>query len=189
MPTPDELLAALERAESGPGGPPVEQWNPPLSGDMDMVICRDGTWLHEGDPIRRHALVKLFASVLKREGDDYFLVTPVEKWRIQVEDLPFIAHSVEQVPRDDSHFLLFTTNVDDDVVADVGHPLRVELREDGEPLPSIHVRRGLSARIGRNAFYELVSLAESVPGKQAGTRELVVRSGDASFSLGAVPEA
>ncbi|MGB1221211.1 MAG: DUF1285 domain-containing protein [Alcanivoracaceae bacterium] len=184
MPSPDELLAALERAQAGPGGPPVDTWDPPLSGDMDMVICADGTWLHEGDPIRRHSLVKLFASVLKREGDDYFLVTPVEKWRIRVEDLPFVAHTVEQVQREGTPYLLFTTNVDDEVVADSAHSLDVTTGEGGEPAPSLHVRRGLNARIGRNAFYDLVALAQPRDGK--GGTELVVRSGDSVFSLGAV---
>ena len=185
MPTPEELLEALERAESGPGGPPVEKWDPPLSGDMDMVIRSDGSWVHEGGVIRRHGLVKLFASVLKREGDEYFLVTPVEKWRITVEDLPFVAHTVEQVTRDGDAFLLFVTNVDDEVVADSDHPLTVEQRPDGEPAPSLHVRNGLHARVGRNAFYELVSLAQRR--EQAGASELVVHSAGCEFTLGSVP--
>lgn len=96
----DDLRAGAERAAGGADLPPVEHWDPPLSGDIDIRIARDGTWYHEGAAIERPALVRLFAGLLKREGDEYFLVTPVEKWRIQVEDAPFVLVVLE--PRVDA---------------------------------------------------------------------------------------
>ena len=182
--TPEQLLALLEQAEQGPSGPPVDKWDPPLSGDMDMRIAADGTWYHEGDPIRRHALVKLFASILRLDGDDYVLVTPVEKWRIQVDDLPFVAHSVDRVQRDGQTRLLFTTNVDDLVVADDSHPLTVPMTADGEPRPQILVRRNLLARVGRTAFYQLVDWAS--PEQEGGESCLVLYSGASRIVLGSM---
>lgn len=182
--TPEELLALLDQAEQGPSGPPVEKWNPPLSGDMDMRIAADGTWYHEGDPIRRHGLVKLFSSILRLDGDDYVLVTPVEKWRIQVDDLPFLAHSVEQVVRDGRNWLLFTTNVDEHLVAGEAHPLSVPTTEEGEPRPRVLVRRNLFARVSRSAFYQLVEWGE--PRTIKGQDQLLVSSGDTEIVLGSL---
>ena len=184
--TPDELLELLEKAEQGPSGPPVDKWDPPLSGDMDMRIAADGTWYHEGDPIRRHSLVKLFASVLRLDGDDYVLVTPVEKWRIQVDDLPFVAHTVDRVKRGDQTHLLFTTNVDDHVIADEQHPVTVPVSPDGEPRPQILVRRNLLARVGRSAFYQLVNWAE--PETVSDETCLVVKSGSMDINLGSTDQ-
>lgn len=180
----EELLLLLEKAERGPSGPPVEKWHPPLSGDMDMRIAADGKWFHEGDEIKRQKLVNLFASILRKEGEEYFLVTPVEKWRIQVDDLPFIAHSVERVEREGKSHLVFTTNVDDAVIASADHPLTVTATETGEPQPKIHVRAALDARIGRNAFYQLVDWAEL--DHSAGKDTLIVTSAGQRFSLGLV---
>lgn len=184
--TPEELLALLEEAEQGPSGPPVDKWDPPLSGDMDMRIAADGTWYHEGDPIRRHALVKLFASILRLDGDDYVLVTPVEKWRIQVDDLPFIAHTVDRIEQGSGARLLFTTNVDDHVIADESHPLTVPLSAEGEPRPQILVRRNLLARVGRSAFYQLVEWAE--PGEVGEDTCLLIRSGALTINLGSIDQ-
>lgn len=180
--SPDELLALLEQAEKGVNGPPVEKWDPPLSGDMDMRIGADGTWYHEGDPIRRQGLVKLFASVLRKDGDDYVLVTPVEKWRIQVDDLPFVATTVERIDRDGEALLLFTTNVDVPVLVDQAHPLEMEPGENGAPRPRLRVRRNLYARINRPAFYQLVEWGEARP--CAGGQALWVSSGELDFCLG-----
>lgn len=180
--TPEELLALLDQAEQGASGPPVEKWNPPLSGDMDMRIAADGTWYHEGDPIRRHGLVKLFSSILRLDGDDYVLVTPVEKWRIKVDDLPFVAISVERTEHEGQSVLLFTTNVDEPVIAGAEHPLRVLNGNNDEPRPQLHVRRNLHARVARPVFYELVEWGEAISSN--GRNELVIASAGEQFSLG-----
>jgi len=180
----DELLARLKQAERGPGGPPLEKWHPPLSGDIDIRIAADGRWYHEGDLIARAPLVKLFSSILRREGDDYFLVTPVEKWRIRVDDLPFVAHSVARVERDGVDHIIFTTNVGDEVRLDREHPLKVETLENGEPRPSVHVRADMSARIDRPSFYQLVEWAR--PTSEHGENFLHVDSAGESFTLGSI---
>src|SRR3990167_6989729 len=120
-----EQVEALLKS-GGNSLPPVHLWNPPLSGDIDIRIARKGDWYHEGTRFQRQALVKLFASILKREGDEYFLVTPVEKWRIRVEDVPFIAVDVEAMGEGVDAELVFRTNVGDMVHANALHPLRVE---------------------------------------------------------------
>jgi hypothetical protein len=144
---------------------PVESWNPALSGDMDLRITREGQWIHQGDPIRREALVKVFSSILKKEGDDYFLVTPVEKWRIQVEDAPFSVVKVEVMQRDGVQVLVFSTSVGDKVAAGPDHPLRVVVNAKGEPSPYLAIRGGMEGLINRPVFYELVGLAEPGPEK------------------------
>ncbi|QFU07493.1 hypothetical protein PARPLA_00957 [Rhodobacteraceae bacterium THAF1] len=157
-----KALEEAVRAASQGGMPPIEAWDPPESGDMDLRIDRDGTWIHEGSPIRRTKLVRLFSTILKREGDAYFLVTPVEKWRITVEDAPFVAYDVTQ--QDDA--LIFTTNVGDTVTADANHPIRVA-RNGEEPSPYVMVRDGLEALIDRKSFYRLVDMGH-VQGDQFG---------------------
>ena len=128
------------------GPPPVERWNPPFCGDIDMRIAADGTWFYQQTPIGRPALVKLFASVLKREGDKYFLVTPVEKVGIVVEDAPFLAVEMQAEKGE----LAFRTNVDDWVAAGPGHALRFDLdAATGGLKPYLHVRRGLWAKVTR----------------------------------------
>jgi len=127
-----------------------------------MLIAHDGTWVHEGRPIRRAAMVRLFASVLKLEDDgEYYLVTPVEKVRIQVEDCPFIVTAMDTVGSGESQSIVFTTNTGDSVPVDSDHPIVVEVDEaTGEPHPTVHVRSGLNALINRPVFYRLVDLAE-----------------------------
>ncbi|SFG98982.1 hypothetical protein SAMN04488020_105237 [Palleronia marisminoris] len=149
-------LADAARAASKGGMPPVEKWDPPFCGDLDMQIRRDGTWFYQGTPIGRHRLVRLFSTILKREGDAYFLVTPVEKVGITVEDAPFIAVDFTV----DDGTLTFQTNVGDRVGADADHPIRVERDESGEPSPYVMVRNGLEARIDRKSFYRLVDRGE-----------------------------
>jgi len=147
------IAAALPRR----GPPPVERWNPPFCGDIDMRIAADGTWFYQKTPIGRPALVKLFASVLKREGDKYFLVTPVEKVGIVVEDAPFLAVEMQA----EKGGLAFRTNVDDWVAAGPGHALRFDLdAATGGLKPYLHVRRGLWAKVTRALFYDLVELGE-----------------------------
>lgn len=137
--------------------PPVHLWNPNVCGDIDILIRRDGTWLHEGAVISRPELVRLFSTVLRRDADGVFLVTPVEKLRIRVEDAPFRAVRVDL--RGD--VLVFTTNMGDEVIAGPDHLIRVETDPvSGAPAPYVHVRHGLEARIDRAVFYELVALAQ-----------------------------
>ena len=163
-----EGIAAAVTGEKRKGLPPVHLWNPPFCGDIDMRIAADGTWFYQKTPIGRPALVKLFASVLKREGDKYFLVTPVEKVGLMVEDVPFLAVELKvarpeqdvlrQVP--DRHVLSFRTNVDDWVEAGPGHALRFEVEATGGLKPYLHVRRDLWAKVTRALFYDLVELGE-----------------------------
>lgn len=152
-------LAASAKAAKGRGLPPIEKWNPPFCGDLDMQIKRDGTWFYEGTPIGRKELVKLFSTILWREGDDYFLVTPVEKVGLQVEDAPFVAVDFDVTGEGVDQVLTFTTNVDDQAKAGADHPIRVERdRETGEPSPYVLIRRNLEALIDRKSFYRLVDL-------------------------------
>jgi hypothetical protein len=151
------------------GPPPVHLWNPPFCGDIDMRIAADGTWFYLKTPIGRPALVKLFASVLKREGEKYFLVTPVEKVGLAVDDAPFLAVElkVEQGAR--GPFLNFRTNVDDWVAAGPEHALRfVPEQGTGGLKPYLHVRRDLWAKVTRALFYDLVEIGEErdVDGKR-----------------------
>ena len=158
MPSASALEESAKAAARG-GLPPVETWDPPYCGEMDMRIARDGTWFHDGTPIGRATLVRLFSTILKREGDRYFLVTPVEKLGIEVEDAPFVAIDFERV--DDG--LVFQTNVGDRVRAGAAHPIRVERDASGEPSPYILVRRNLEALIDRKSFYRLVDIGETRP--------------------------
>lgn len=167
------IAAAAGTRAKGP--PPVHLWNPPNCGDIDIVIRRDGTWFHEGTPIGREALVRLFASILRKDPDGYWLVTPVEKMRITVEDAPFRAIRVDRRQGD----LVFVTNVGEETAAGPENPIRVEADpETGEPAPYVHVRRGLEARIDRAVFYELADMAEERDGV------LGVTSGGVWFALG-----
>ncbi|GKY88236.1 DUF1285 domain-containing protein [Sinisalibacter aestuarii] len=157
-PSADSLASAARRAvNKGPA--PVHLWNPPYCGALDIRIARDGTWFYLGTPIGRAELVKLFASILKREGDDYFLVTPVEKVGITVDDAPFVAVDVEATGAGAAQALAFTTNVGETVTAGPDHPIRVVRDgETGEPSPYVMVRAGLEALIDRKSFFRLVEL-------------------------------
>ncbi len=156
----DAIVSAAKR-EAVKGPPPVHLWNPPFCGDIDMRIARDGTWYYLKTPIGRPALVKLFASVLKREGDKYFLVTPVEKVGIVVEDAPFLAVEMRSEDRSEGRILNFRTNVDDWVECDSEHTLRfVTEAQTGGLKPYLHVRRELWAKLTRPLFYDLVALGE-----------------------------
>lgn len=166
--TPAELAALL-------GGklPPVHLWHPTHCGDSMMRIAADGTWFHEGSPIGRKELVKLFSTILRREPDGQFvLVTPVEKLDIIVDDAPFIAVEVRSVGEGRERQMYFRLNTDDMVAAGADNLLRVETAEDGTPRPYLHVRAGLEALVNRAVFYELAdaALAESAdrPGLWSG---------------------
>ena len=176
----DAIAAGLPRENRGP--PPVELWNPPYCGDIDMKIAADGTWFYQKTPIGRLALVKLFASVLKREGDKHFLVTPVEKVGIVVEDAPFLAVEMKTSRGDGGQVLEFCTNVDDWVAAGPGHALRFEIQsETGGLKPYLHVRRDLWAKVTRALFYDLVELGEER--EIDGVRMFGVVSGGVFFAM------
>ncbi len=152
-----ESLAASAKAASKKGLPPVHLWNPPFCGDLDIQIKRDGTWFYLGTPFGRPELVRLFSTILKREGDDYFLVTPVEKVGITVDDAPFVAVDFNA----DGGDLVFETNVGDFATAGPDHPIRVERDpETGEPSPYVLIRSNLEALIDRKSFYRLVDIGE-----------------------------
>jgi hypothetical protein len=176
-----QILADIEATEASSEA--RRAWNPARVGEIDIRIAADGTWYHEGRPFRRDSLVRLFAGVLRREGDDYFLVTPAEKLRIRVDDAPFIAGMVERIDDGGQSAIVLTTNIGTRVVVDEAHPLRVEIdAESGEPRPYVQLHDGLEALIGRGAFFELANFAEER--ERDGVRMLCVDSRGASFELG-----
>lgn len=174
---PQELLAQITQKKL----PPVDQWHPEHCGDIDIRIARDGTWYHEGSAIRRQRLVALFSTVLRRDPDgEFYLVTPVEKLRIQVDDAPFLATGLDAAGDGNEQVIAFTTNVGEQVVADKEHPIRVAIDSaTQEPSPYFLVRDGLEARINRPTFYHLVELCHEERGR------LLVWSRGACFDLGA----
>jgi uncharacterized protein len=158
QPTADTLAAAA-KAAARKGPPPVHLWNPPFCGNIDMRIARDGTWFYLGTPIGRAPLVKLFSAILKREGDDYFLVTPVEKVGITVDDAPLLATDFEVSGEGADQTLTFTAKTEDAATLGPDHPLRVERDPiSGEPSPYILIRANLWALIDRKSFYRMVDL-------------------------------
>jgi hypothetical protein len=139
----------------------VHLWDPPFCGDIDMLISKAGVWYHEGKPIRRPAMVKLFASILKLENDsDYFLVTPVEKVGIKVEDCPFLITEMAVSGAGADQLIEFTTSTDERFEVNLDHSLALICADvGGEPHPTAHVRSGLTGLISRPVFYRLVELA------------------------------
>ena len=163
----DSIASAASKA-SKKGPPPVHLWNPPFCGDLDMRIARDGTWFYLGTPIGRKPLVKLFSSIIRRDGDDYFLVTPVEKVGITVDDAPFVAVDFDTTGAGKTQTLTFTTQVDDTAIAGPENPIRVTRDpETGEPAPYVLIRTNLEALIDRKSFYRLVDLGvtETIDGQ------------------------
>jgi hypothetical protein len=157
-----DVIAGAVKTASRRGPPPVDLWDPAYCGEIDMRIAADGTWFYQGTPIGRHALVKLFASILKREGEKYFLVTPVEKCGIVVDDAPFTAVELRVEDGATVRQLCFRTNVDDWVACGADHPLRFETEAaTGGLKPYVHVRRDLWAKVARTVFYDLVDLGET----------------------------
>ncbi|RJG13531.1 DUF1285 domain-containing protein [Pseudomonas cavernicola] len=181
-----DLLAQIPKTEKK-GRPPVHLWNPPFCGDIDMRIARDGTWFYLGTPIGRKPMVRLFSTIIRRDGDAYFLITPVEKVGIKVDDAPFVAISVQVEGEGEEQVLRFATNVEDETVAGAEHLLRVELDPlTQEPAPYVHVRANLEALIHRNVFYQLVELA--VPREIDGQGWLGVWSAGQFFPIGPQPD-
>lgn len=175
---PADSSAAISRAD---------RRTPAELGDLDMRIARDGTWFYRGSPIHRLPLVKLFASVLRRERDNsYWLVTPAERGRVTVDDAPFVAVAVDAGGEGRGQRLIFRTNLDEIVTAGEEHPLRVEIASDGTPAPYILVRPGLEARLARPVFYELAELG--VEETIAGETQFGVWSAGVFFRLGDLGE-
>ncbi len=139
--------------------PPVETWNPPDCGAIDIRIARDGTWYYRGTPILRPALVKLFSTILRKDDDRYFLVTPVERVGITVEDVPFLAVEMAATGEPVAPSLWFRTNVGDRVRVDAEHPLTFTTGAAGGLVPYVLVRKNLSARVSRALTFELVACA------------------------------
>ena len=154
-------LAAIVAAISNQQLPPVDTWNPSRTDDIDIRIAANGDWFHQGSHIRRSRMVRLFSSVLRVDDDGHtYLVTPLERLRIVVEDAPFMAVGMERHGVGDDQTLVFTTNVGDQVIADAAHPIIVEYAEkDGEPSPYVVVRDKLRAKLNRAIFYDLAEQA------------------------------
>jgi len=178
------LLKALKDSDGNQR--PVEKWNPPYCGEMDMVIKADGSWWHEGTRITRKGLIELFASILRKDEDGRtYLVTPVEKIGIQVERAPFIAIRVDIEGEGEGQRVFFTTNMGDVVEAGTDHAIRVETdAESLEPDPYIGVRGRLEASMARPVFYELVDHAVEIA--REGGRQLGIYAGSVFFPLGPV---
>jgi uncharacterized protein len=183
QPTGLESIAGAAKTVGAKGPPPVHLWNPPDCGDIAMRIASDGTWFYQASPIGRIGLVKLFASVLKREGDRYYLVTPVEKCGIVVDDAPFLAVELaRESDRQGGECLHFRTNVDDWVTCGPEHPLRFDPEPGtGGLKPYLHVRYNLWAKVTRSLLYDLVELAQER--EVEGTRVVGVASAGAFFAM------
>lgn len=180
-PDPFQMIHDLD-GRRGPA--PVHLWDPPFCGDIDVRIARDGVWYHEGRAIRRQAMVKLFASILKREENgEFYLVTPVEKVRIQVDDCPFLAIDMEIRQPGRDQVIHFLTNVGETVAVDAAHPICVTGIE--EPHPTVHVRGGMDALLSRAVFYRLVEAARQ--DRRNGELITGVDSGGCFFELGRTP--
>jgi len=181
-----QILADIEAAEAS--SEVRRAWNPEREGVIDIRIAADGSWYHEGRRFQRESLVRLFASVLRREPDGYFLVTPAEKLRIEVEDAPFVANLVERIDADGRQAIVFTTNTGARIVVDREHALRVEIdAASDEPRPYVQMHDGLEALIGRGAFFELANFAAER--ERDGKRFLCVTSLGETFELGRCDEA
>ncbi len=178
----DIVKAALEYG-SGQGFPPVEKWNPPNCGDIGMAIKRDGVWFYQGSPIGRQKMVKLFSRILRRDADgSYFMVTPVEKVPVDVEDAPFLAIEMERRGLGAAQELYFRTNVEDSVLAGSDHPLRFIIHKTTkEPAPYILIRGRLEAKITRAVFYDLVEAG--ITQKIDGTETFGVWSNGTFFAI------
>ena len=185
-------LSGLESLIGRAGGkekglPPVEKWEPEFCGDLDMVIKRDGTWFYMGTPIGRHALARLFSSVLRKDEDGKtYLVTPVEKIGIEVEDVPFIAIAMQQTGEGKDQELVFETNVGDIVRAGNDNQLRFAKEGEDKLKPYLHIRHGLEARLSRPVYYELANLAQ--PENEQPEAAIGIWSGGCFFPIGPAGE-
>lgn len=183
-----ELEQILADIQSGEATQALRrQWNPQHEGEIDIRIAANGDWFHQGRRFRRDAMVKLFAGILRREDDAYFLVTPVEKLRIQVEDAPFVAGLVELLDANGAPAIVFTTNIGERVIVDQEHALRIEIDAlSQQPRPYVHLRDGLEALIGRSAFYDMLNLAYEK--HHDGGTCLAITSRGHEFELGSIDD-
>ena len=157
-----EGIASVARQLTKKGPPPVHLWDPPFCGDLDMRIARDGTWYYLGTPIGRFELVKLFSSIIRKDEDKYYLVTPAEKVGIKVDDAPFVAVDFVTIGKGSNQTLTFETQVGDKVQLNKENSLRVLIdKNSGEPKPYIHIRSGLEALIDRKSFYRLIEICST----------------------------
>ena len=141
--------------------PPVEKWDPPFCGEIDMKILRNGKWFYMGSEIKRPAMVKLFSSILRLDKDKcYYLVTPVEKVRIKVEDVPFVAISINKININGKFGYTFKTNLNEEILLSRENPLTIKIAKNSEPSPYVLLRKNLNALLSRSVFYELVDFAE-----------------------------
>ncbi len=181
----DQIVADIKSSETTRAA--RRGWNPGYQGEIDIRIEADGTWFHQGRRFKRDSMVKLFAGILRREDDAYFLVTPAEKLRIEVEDAPFVATLVESIEDKDQSAIVFTTNIGEKIVVDHEHPIRVAIdATTSEPRPYVHLREGLDALISRSAFYDLLNLATET--RRDGVGYLSVTSQGEEFELGSTDE-
>ncbi len=172
---PYSLMTELEKVATK-GLPPVALWDPDVEKTIDLEVMADGTWHYMGTPILRRRLIRLFASVLRREGEDYFLVTPVEKCRIQVRDVPFQVVLMDVEGQGPAQNLVVTTDMGETVNIDAQHPLRM-IHTDDESIPYVMIRDGMEGRMNRNVYYQLADLVTHSGG------EMGIWSGDQFFSL------
>ena len=164
------------------GIPPVEKWNPPFCGDIDMHILRNGKWTYMGSEIKRPAMIKLFSNIIRLDDDGhYYLVTPVEKVRIKVDDVPFVAVSMNKIKDEGVNCLSFTTNVQDEVILSKENPIEIIINDNDEPSPYITIRKNLKALISRSVYYDLINMAEEeiIDDKKF----LVIKSNNTLFKL------
>ena len=149
-------------SKSGKKGlPPVDKWNPPFCGDIDLKILRDGRWMYMGTEIKRPAMVRLFSTILRLDTDgEYYLVTPVEKVRIQVEDTPFLIVSMDKLKKENKTSLIFYTSLKDEIILTKKNPISIEVNDKNEPSPYILVRNNLRGLISRSVYYELIEYAQ-----------------------------
>ena len=164
------------------GIPPVEKWNPPFCGDIDMHILRNGKWTYMGSEIKRPAMIKLFSNIIRLDDDGhYYLVTPVEKVRIKVDDAPFVAVSMNKIKDEGVNCLSFTTNVQDEVTLSKENPIEIVISDNDEPSPYITIRKNLKALISRSVYYDLINMAEEeiIEDKKF----LVIKSNNTLFKL------
>lgn len=187
MSSADSLMQLASRIDINPGEkspPPIHLWHPQRVLDIDLSIDHQGQWFHEGQPFLRTSLVRLFSTLLRKEPDGcYYLITPVEKVRVQVAEVPFLILAAEvEAQGTDRQIIRLESNVSDQLVLDADHPLWVETRADGEPRPYVRVRDQLDARVLPQVFYQLVDLAEAVSMNQQTCLQL--HSAGCTFLLG-----
>jgi hypothetical protein len=181
----DQIFADIQSVQATQAA--RSRWNPVHEGRIDIRISADGSWYHEGRQIQRDALVKLFAGILRREADAYYLVTPIEKLVIEVEDAPFVATLVERIDESGEAAIVFTTNIGERIIVDCEHALRIDIdAKTQQPRPYVTLRDGLEALISRSAFYDLLNLAEEK--QRDGGAYLAITSMGQEFKLGSIDE-